>query len=121
MFVQKTVILKVVCPDTDLLDRTVQAYTDGLNYVSAIVYNLGKPKGSIALQKIVYPTLRNQIGLKSQMACNVVRQVTGTYRTLQTQVKSKKSKWQQIEYSPTSMTFSFGRDYSLNGDQIGLT
>jgi len=121
MIVQKTVILKLACSDTDLLDRTLQAYTNGMNYVSAVVYNLGKPKGSIALQKMVYPALRNQIGLKSQMACNVVRQVTGTYKTLQKQVKSKKSSWQQIEYSPTSMTFSYGRDYSLNGDRIGLT
>jgi IS605 OrfB family transposase len=117
----KTVILKLDCPDTDLLDRTVQTYTEGMNYVSAVVYTLGKPKGSAALQKIVYPALREQIGLKSQMSCNVVRQVTGTYRTLQEQVKAKKSEWQQITYAPTSMTFSFGRDFSLDGDEIGLT
>jgi len=117
----KTVILKMDCPDTDLLDRTVQTYTEGMNDVSAVVYKLGKPKGSAALQKIVYPTLREQIGLKSQMSCNVVRQVTGTYRTLRDQVKVKKSEWQQITSAPTSATFSFGRDFSLDGDEIGLT
>lgn len=117
----KTIILKMDCPDSDLLDRTVQTYTAGMNYVSAVVYTLGKPKGSAALQKIVYPALREQIGLKSQMSCNVVRQVTGTYRALQEQVKAKKSEWQQITYAPASMTFSFGRDFSLDGDEIGLT
>ncbi len=121
MLTTKTIILKIDCPDFGLLDRTVQAYTDGMNYVSGVVYNLGKPKGSTALQKIVYPALRKQIGLKSQMSCNVVRQVTGTYRTLQVQVKSKKSVWQEVRYSPRSMTFSYGRDFSLGGDEIGIT
>ncbi|MDD4255581.1 MAG: transposase, partial [Methanofollis sp.] len=60
MLTPKTVILKLDCPDTDLLDRTVQTYTEGMNYVSAVVYTLGKPKGSAALQKIVYPALREQ-------------------------------------------------------------
>ena len=121
MLTTKTIILKMDCPDPDLLDRTVQTYTEGMNYVSAVVYKLGKPRGSAALQKIVYPALREQIGLKSQMSCNVVRQVTGTYRTLQEQIKAKKTEWQQIAYAPTSMTFSFGRDFSLDGDEIGLT
>lgn len=117
----KTIILKVARPDYDLLDRTVQVYTDGMNYVSEVVYTLGKPKGSAALQKIVYPELRGQIGLKSQMACNVVRQVTGTYQMLHSQVKRQKSLWQKITYAPTSMTFSFGRDFTINGDILGLT
>jgi len=117
----KTIILKLDCPDTGILDQTIQAYTDGMNHVSAVVYALGKPKGSVALQKEVYPTLRGVFGLKSQMACNVVRQVTGTYRTLQQQVKIKKSEWQEIEFAPTNMTFSFRRDFTIDGDQIGLT
>jgi IS605 OrfB family transposase len=121
VLITKTIILKMDCPDTDLLDRTVQTYTDGMNYVSAVVYDMGAPKGSAALQKIVYPSLREEIGLKSQMACNVVRQVTGTYRALQGQIKVKQSEWQQIKYAPTSMTFSFGRDFTLDGDMIGLT
>ncbi|NVO67134.1 RNA-guided endonuclease TnpB family protein [Methanofollis tationis] len=121
MLAAKTIILKMDCPDPDRLDRTVWTYTEGMNYVSAVVHNLGKPKGSAALQKIVYSALREKIGLKSQMSFNVVRQVTGTYRTLQEQVRAKKTVWQQIMYAPTSMTFSFGRDFSLDGDDIGLT
>ncbi|MDK2974205.1 MAG: hypothetical protein PWP08_576, partial [Methanofollis sp.] len=30
MLTAKTVILKMDCPDTDLLDRTVQTYTEGM-------------------------------------------------------------------------------------------
>lgn len=121
MLTVKTIILKLDCPDTGILDQTIQAYTDGMNFVSTVVYNLGKPKGSVALQKVVYPTLREEYNLKSQMACNVVRQVTGTYRTLQQQVKTKKTKWQEIEFAPTNMTCSFKRDFTINGEYIGIT
>ena len=46
-----------------------------------------KPAMVLSLQKAVYNELRVRFGLGAQMACNVPRQVSGTYKTLWTKVK----------------------------------
>jgi hypothetical protein len=43
--------------------------------------------GGAKLQKAVYNELRVLFGLGAQMACNVPRQVSATYKTLWTKVK----------------------------------
>ncbi len=40
--------------------------------------------------------------MKSQMACNVARQVSGAYKTLQSQIDKKESEWQLLDFDPTS-------------------
>ena len=86
MFLTKTVILKIANPDNDLVE-TMQKYSDGMNYASEIVFDNGKPISSMKLQKEVYPHLREILKLKSQMSCNIPRQVAGCYKTL----KNRKS------------------------------
>ncbi|MGA9099300.1 MAG: UPF0175 family protein [Methanotrichaceae archaeon] len=65
--------------------------------------------------------LRNQLSLKSQMACNVARQVSGAYKTLQEQVNIEQTEWQLLEFSPTSATFSFERDFGFSQDTLSIT
>lgn len=120
MILTKTVILKIEDPDTDLVE-TMQKYSNGMNYASSIVFQNGKIIGSYNLQNIVYGYLREVIGLKSQMSCNIPRQVSGCYKTLKEQIKIKKAIWQEIIFSPYSMTLSYKRDYSISQDSVAIT
>ncbi|TGC10625.1 RNA-guided endonuclease InsQ/TnpB family protein [Methanolobus halotolerans] len=116
MFLTKTVILKIANPDNDLVE-TMQKYSDGMNYTSKVLFDNGKPMGAMKLQKLVYPYLRENLELKSQMSCNIPRQVAGCYKTL----KKNKAKWQRVEFSPTSMTFSYKRDFTIDRDTVKIT
>ena len=66
----------------------------------------------------IYGTI---LTLKSQMACNVARQVSGAYKTLQSQIDKRESEWQFLDFDPTSATFSFERDFGLSGDTLSIT
>lgn len=115
----KTVVLKIYNYG-DELDTLIDRYTKGMNYVSELVHDHGKPMGSGKIQKLVYDDVRS-IGLKSQMACNICRQVAGTYKTLQEQVKIEQAEWQLIQYKPTNVTFSYQRDFTITKEQISIT
>ena len=90
MQLTKTIILKLDVPDNDLAEL-LKAFSQGMNYASQIVFDIGKPVGSGQLQRATYKHLRNSLNLKSQMACNVARQVSGAYKTLQSQIDKKGS------------------------------
>lgn len=66
-----------------LLRQTQLAYRDALNYVSRYAFENGKTSNNDRLQKGTYHEIRVLNGLPSQMACNVPRQVAGTYKSLQ--------------------------------------
>ena len=116
----KTIQLKITDIDSDLVE-TMQKYSDGMNYVSEIVFQNGKVIPAMKLQKMVYPYLREKIGLKSQVSCNIPRQVAGSYKTLLEQIKCKKTKWQKLQYTPSSMTLSYKRDYTITEDSVSIT
>lgn len=120
----KTIPLKIYGYGEEL-DTLVQGFTTGMNYASEVLFENGKPMGSQKLQKIIYQNVRD-LGLKSQMACNVCRQVSGTYKTLQDQITKTKNgdnpvEWQKITYKPTTITFSYKRDYTITKDWISIT
>ena len=120
MQLTKTIILKLTSLDNDLAEL-LKAFSQGMNYASQIVFDIDKPIGSGQLQKLSYHYLRNQLSLKSQMACNVARQVSGAYKTLQEQVNIEQTEWQLLEFSPTSATFSFERDFGFSQDTLSIT
>lgn len=122
MQLTKTIILKLDCPD-DNLKELLSIFSQGMNYASQIIFANEKPMGSNTLQKASYRYLRNELGLKSQMCCNVARQVAGAYKTLQEQISSGQSewKWKLLEFSPTSATFSFERDFGFSKDTLSIT
>jgi len=120
MFLTKTIILKLANPDYNLVE-TMNKYSDGMNYVSKILFEHGKPMGAMKLQRLVYPHLREQLDLKSQMSCNIPRQVAGCYKTLQEQISIEQSTWQCITFSPSSMTFSYKRDYVIDKNTVKIT
>ncbi len=120
MQLTKTIILKLDVPDNDLAEL-LKAFSQGMNYASQIVFEIGKPVGSGLIQKATYKHLRSNLDLKSQMACNVARQVSGAYKTLQSQIDKKESEWQFLDFDPTSATFSFERDFGLSKDTLSIT
>lgn len=120
MLITKTIVLKLKNPNKELV-ATIDKYTEGMNYVSGIVFENKKTIPIGKLQKQTYNHLRKEIGLKSQMSCNIVRQVCGTYATLKKQIKEKKTKWQKIKYAPTNITYSYKRDFTITENTLGLT
>jgi len=97
----KTLILKIGDPDKDLVD-TMERCAEGMNYASKFVCESGRPIG-MKLQTMTYAYLRESLKLKSQISCNIPRQVAGAYKTLKEQIKIGVAEWRLLEFRPTSM------------------
>ena len=82
---QMTITAKVQIAATDadkvLLDETMSVYRDACNYVSDYVFQTHDLK-QFSLNKVLYSTLREKFGLKSQMAQSVLKTVIARYRTI---------------------------------------
>ncbi len=70
------------------LDGVTLAYRDGLNFASRAAYELGKTSSAPKIHKEVYCKIREQFGLKSQMACTVSREVGSKYKAQWTKQKN---------------------------------
>lgn len=116
----KTIQLRILDVDSDLVE-TMQKYSEGMNYVSEVIYKNDRVIPARKLQGMVYGYLRERIGLKSQVSCNIPRQVAGSYKTLRELIKCKKAEWQRLVYTPSSMTLSYKRDYTIKEDSVGIT
>jgi putative transposase len=116
------------------LRRTQLAYRNALNMVSAYAFAHGKTSNGKRLQAENYAQIRAQFGLPAQMACNVPRQVSGTYKGLWTKVRKNaearrlgytKKRYKGLDQAPhyvsPTLTFNYHRDYSLKeGQQVSL-
>jgi putative transposase len=116
------------------LRLTQLAYRDALNMVSCYSFAHGKTSNQQRLQRETYADVRTQFGLPAQMACNIPRQVGATYKGLWSKAK-KNAEARRLGYtqrrfkgldeapkyvSPT-LTYTFGRDYSLKaGQQVSI-
>lgn len=78
--------------DIPKMIESQEAFRQGCNFVSEYMFNNGFPMNTLGLIKILYNDLREQFGLKSQMAQSCVRTVVARYRSLQTQL-SKEYVW----------------------------
>ena len=86
----------------DIADDTkaMQAFADtcyqymlACNTVSKYVFDHDFYINSVGLSKILYSELREEFGLKSQMAQSAIRTVTARYQTVDTQLKSSPKKF----------------------------
>ena len=98
-----------------LLLNSMRAYTDACNYVSHYIY-VTKDLKQLSVQKHTYIICRSVYGLLSQMACNVVRTVIGSYKTN----KTNGIEWTECKYNHPQITLSWNRDYSINADQFSV-
>ena len=109
---QVTVTAKIqISVDTDnkaLLDKTMVAYSDACNFVSEYIFNTKNLK-QFSLNQVLYSTLREQFGLRSQMAQSVFKTVIAKYKTiLETQ-----KQWIKPSFDKPQYDLVWNRDYSL--------
>lgn len=91
-----------------LLDETMSVYSDACNYVSNYVFRTHDLK-QFSLSKVLYSTLRERFGLKSQMAQSVFKTVIARYKTI---LKNQKE-WIQPNFKKPQYDLVWNRDYSL--------
>ena len=105
-----TVKVQIVATDTDkvLLDETMSVYRDACNYVSDYVFQTHDLK-QFSLNKVLYSTLREKFGLKSQMAQSVLKTVIARYRT----ILENQNEWIQPTFKKPQYDLVWNRDYSL--------
>ena len=108
-------LLRPTQEQSELLLETGRVFSKACNYVSGVVFVTHNLNG-ISLQREVYPTLRHEYGLPAQMACNAVRQVIGSYRT----ILENQGEWSKPEYKRATYTLSWNRDYSLSKDRLSV-
>ena len=78
-----TAKVQIVVSNTNkvLLNKTMSVYRDACNYVSDYVFRTHDLK-QFSLNKVLYSTLREAFGLKSQMAQSVFKTVIARYKTI---------------------------------------
>jgi len=101
--------------DAHLLLESMKTYARGCAFVSEYIFTT-KDLSQASVQKHTYGMLRSEYGLPSQMACNVVRTVIGSYKTNRTSGYP----WTLCRYNCPQMTLSWNRDYSLNRDRFSV-
>lgn len=77
----KTIPLKIIDADFDLV-ATMKKYANGMNEIFIVILDNGRIIPARTLQPLVYAYLRENIGLKFQVSCNIPRQVVGTYKII---------------------------------------
>ena len=105
-----TAKVQIVVTDTGkvLLDETMFVYREACNYVSDYVFQTHDLK-QFSLNKVLYSTLREKFGLKSQMAQSVLKTVIARYRT----ILENQNEWIQPTFKKPQYDLVWNRDYSL--------
>lgn len=105
-----TAKVQIVATDTDkvLLDETMSVYRDACNYVSEYVLRTHDLK-QFSLNKVLYSTLREKFGLKSQMAQSVFKTVIARYKT----ILENQKEWIKPSFKKPQYDLVWNRDYSL--------
>ena len=114
----RTIRLKLlVSPEqASELNATLKANRDALNFASQVAFDNGGISAFKRLQQLTYHRLREQFGLKSQMACNVCSTVAGTYA-------SAKSNGRLLlaNFTHSKLVYSYNRDYTIQPESQTLS
>ena len=112
-----TAKIQVVASDEDktLLDETMSVYREACNYVSDYVFRTHDLK-QFSLNKALYPTLRAEFGLKSQMTQSVFKTVIARYKT----ILENQKEWIKPSFKKPQYDLVWNRDYSLTQDRFSI-
>lgn len=106
-------------------------YKDACNFISEYVFANGFELNSFKLQKVLYTTIREKFGLKSQITTATFKTVTARYQTVQTQLIQNPYKYKnengEVEYTQKTLDWmqkplvfsrpqcdlNHGRDYAF--------
>lgn len=75
--------------DESVLSKSLEQYRQACNMVSQYMFNHSFEMSQARLNKALYHRLRNDYGLKAQMAQSAIRNVVARYRTVKTQLTQK--------------------------------
>lgn len=112
-----TAKIQIIVSDTDkaLLDETMHVYRQACNFVSDYVFRTHDLK-QFSLNKVLYTTLREKFGLKSQMAQSVFKTVIAKYRT----ILENQENWIKPCFKKPQYDLVWNRDYSLTQDRFSI-
>ena len=108
MAVTAKIQISATTDDKVLLDETMSVYSDACNYVSDYVFQTHDLK-QFSLNKVLYSTLREKFGLKSQMAQSVFKTVIARYKT----ILENQKEWIKPSFKKPQYDLVWNRDYSL--------
>ena len=94
---------------------TIKAYRKACNWLSKYVFET-KNLNQVSLHNLYYAELRNQFGLKSQMAQSVMKTVIARYKSLQ----SNGHEWSLVVFKLPEYDLVWNRDYSLTQQQFSV-
>jgi IS605 OrfB family transposase len=94
---------------------TTSAYRKACNWLSKHIFET-KNLNQTSLNNLYYSDLRNQFGLKSQMAQSVMKTVIARYKS----AKSNGHEWSLIEFKLPEYDLVWNRDYSLTKNQFSV-
>jgi len=97
------------------LKITTNAYRKACNWLSNHIFET-KNLNQVNLNNLYYSDLRNQFGLKSQMAQSVMKTVIARYKS----AKSNGHEWSLIEFKLPEYDLVWNRDYSLTQNQFSV-
>ncbi|MDQ6418918.1 transposase [Paenibacillus sp. LHD-117] len=99
----------------EALHQTMIAYRQGCNLVSALVFDTGELKQP-SVHRVTYQTLRNTMGLRSQMAQSVMKTVIARYKT----IRSNGHAWSLVRFKKPEYDLVWNRDYSLKAQLFSV-
>ena len=100
----------IVSPDQrQMLDKSLEAYRQACNFVANYIYQTHDLK-QLSLNKALYYRLRENFGLKSQMAQSVLKTVIARFKT----ILENQNKWIKPKFKKPQYDLVWNRDYSLN-------
>jgi putative transposase len=103
----RTVKLKLTSGTTRFTEVTT-AYRDAANWLSPVIFNLGKPSTPAQLSRKYYTIIREKFNLPSQVTCSLFRHVVAAYRTM----KSNKQ-WKLAVFKKLVVPICWRRDFSV--------
>lgn len=107
--------ISVSATDKPILDSTLSAYRDACNYVSNYVFETHDLK-QFSLNKVLYVTLREKFGLKSQMAQSVFKTVIARYKT----ILENQKEWIKPSFKKPQYDLVWNRDYSITQNRFSV-
>lgn len=106
----------IVSPDQrQMLDKTLEAYRQACNFVANYIYQTHDLK-QLSLNKALYYRLRENYGLKSQMAQSVLKTVIARFKT----ILENQNKWIKPKFKKPQYDLVWNRDYSLNDELFSV-
>lgn len=112
-----TAKIQIITSDADrvLLNDTMAVYRNACNYVSNHIFHTHDLK-QFSLNKVLYTTLREKFGLKSQMAQSVLKTVIARYKT----ILENQKEWIKPVFKKPQYDLVWNRDYSLTQELFSI-